>query len=488
MTNIRFMDEITAPRRSTIHPGHLGQPNRRRSLTSSHSEETESIPLSEFLVAMAVDVPQLELYHDLSGQLSAWVEESQRICSQAEEDAVKVTPALFREFAEADELEKQDLLVRMRWLVFVTNIDSAKSQWYEWKSTWVEQLQESAEGAFAELENDAKALEGIISQAQSSLPALREEYAQIMAELEKEEADIAEIESSDKNFLSDLKDSIAEQDVEVQALRANVSEAQAKLNRLQERDTEIRQQKEELGSAISRGEELIQRQTESTSLRVFRLKDELEALEDLHQWRAVKLYANLKEFLYAGRIKVSIPCVAHRPDPARLHVERTKASRMKKRDEFPELSELMLIRAPHVVAASRKEPDLRTIVQRLSDFWASCAQIRLQLTFLAVQYPLELQLLPGDNGLPTFQVSAKVLFPSTKSKANIMFIFDSDTYSRWPLSIGLLKCDVKVAYGRADRQKILDAVQSRLGQATSSENHGCLLDACLEATEQLAFA
>lgn len=55
-------------------------------------------------------------------------------------------------------------------------------------------------------------MEGIISQAQSSLPSLREEYAQIMAELEKEEADIAEIESSDKNFLSDLKVSIAEQE------------------------------------------------------------------------------------------------------------------------------------------------------------------------------------------------------------------------------------------------------------------------------------
>lgn len=34
---------------------------------------------------------------------------------------------------------------------------------------------------------------------------------------------------------------------------------------------------------------------------------------------------------------------------------------MKERDEFPELSELMLIGAPHVVAASRKEPDLRTV-------------------------------------------------------------------------------------------------------------------------------
>ena len=59
---------------------------------------------------------------------------------------------------------------------------------------------------------DAKILEGIISQAQGMLPSLRDEYAQIMAELEKEEADIAEIENSDKNFLSDLKVSIAEQE------------------------------------------------------------------------------------------------------------------------------------------------------------------------------------------------------------------------------------------------------------------------------------
>lgn len=63
------------------------------------------------MTAMAVDVPQLELYHELASQLNAWVEESKKICRQAEEDAIKVTPTLFREFADADESEKQDLLV-----------------------------------------------------------------------------------------------------------------------------------------------------------------------------------------------------------------------------------------------------------------------------------------------------------------------------------------------------------------------------------------
>ena len=117
MTGIRFMDELTAPRRSTIHPGQLRPQNRRRSLTSSHSEEAETVPLAEFMSAMAVDVPQLELYSVLGSELTAWIEESKKNCRQAEEDAVKVTPALFREFAEADESEKADLVVCLSALI-----------------------------------------------------------------------------------------------------------------------------------------------------------------------------------------------------------------------------------------------------------------------------------------------------------------------------------------------------------------------------------
>lgn len=51
----------------------------------------------------------------------------------------------------------------------------------------------------------------IIEQAQTTLPNLREEYAQIMAELEQEQADVAEIENSDQDYLSELKATITEQ-------------------------------------------------------------------------------------------------------------------------------------------------------------------------------------------------------------------------------------------------------------------------------------
>ena len=44
------------------------------------------------------------------------------------------------------------------------------------------------------------------------LPSLRSEYAQVIEELEKEEAAIAELEKSDKDYLNELKVSIAEQE------------------------------------------------------------------------------------------------------------------------------------------------------------------------------------------------------------------------------------------------------------------------------------
>ncbi|KAJ3547716.1 hypothetical protein NM688_g5373 [Phlebia brevispora] len=484
MTGIRFMDELTAPRRSTIHPGQLRQ-NRRRSLTSSHSEEAEPVPLAEFMSAMAVDVPQLELYSVLANELNAWIEQSKQICRQAEEDSIKFTPALFREFAEADESEKADLVHQLK-LIKANNIGAAKSQWYDWKSQWTGQLQNSAAEAFSNLEGDAKVLEDIIKQAQTMLPDLRAEFEQAAHELEKEEADVAELQNSDKDYLNELKVSIAEQDVELQAFRANVAEADAKLKRLNEKLAEIEAQKQENNAAIAQAERIVHIQTESTSSEVFRLREELDALQDLHLWRSIKLQPDLIELEYASRYTVSIPCANFRPKVAQLTISRTKGSKLRERDPFPQLTQLMLDGGRHVARDTSDEVNIRKIVQRLGDFWSSCAQIRCQLTFLSIKYPLSVQVLSDDNATPYLKTTATVLFPTAKSKAYISFVLDYNTYAHWPLTISSLKTDVKVAYGPIEQQKILDAVSTRLSQATPSESHGCLLDACIEATEQFA--
>lgn len=64
-------------------------------------------------------------------------------------------------------------------------------------------------------------MESVIGDAQSILPALRAEYAQVLEELEQEEAAVVELEKSDKDYLNELKVTIAEQEYAFLVLRIN---------------------------------------------------------------------------------------------------------------------------------------------------------------------------------------------------------------------------------------------------------------------------
>ena len=99
MTDIRFMDEITAPRRS-LHPSQ-----------NPPAREASEIVLAEYVVATDLEWPQLALYSHVSKDLSGWIEKSKEDYKQAEDEAQKVVPQLFIEFREADEVGKAELLV-----------------------------------------------------------------------------------------------------------------------------------------------------------------------------------------------------------------------------------------------------------------------------------------------------------------------------------------------------------------------------------------
>jgi len=142
ITGIRFMDEIAAPRRSIAYPSAL-RPARRTS--------NEAIPLAEYVVAMAVNVPQLELYTHVSKDLQAWIERIQGIFREAEEEALKMTPQLFQEFVSTDESGQAELIHQLK-LIKVHNHEQAKSEWYDWKMKWVEQLYQKASAGFQDLE------------------------------------------------------------------------------------------------------------------------------------------------------------------------------------------------------------------------------------------------------------------------------------------------------------------------------------------------
>lgn len=137
MTGIRFMDEIIAPRRQS-----LARPTR----LSSDAEAD----LAAYVVAMAIDVPQLELYTYVARDLEAWIVRSRDIFAEAEVEAARDMPELFREFVGAPEDGQSELLHQLK-LIKANTQASARGEWYDWKLQWVEQLFSKADKAFADL-------------------------------------------------------------------------------------------------------------------------------------------------------------------------------------------------------------------------------------------------------------------------------------------------------------------------------------------------
>ena len=185
---------------------------------------------------------------------------------------------------------------------------SAKSDWYDWKLQWVEGLRVTAGEAYKSLKKvrysyfwftsvansfkDARTLEELIRSADGLIPELEQEYQSLTEELEREQAEVAEIESGDQDYLNELKATIAEQkyvdsvhkfyliqklylfSIEIEALKAELSEGKDQLRWLQERAEELEAQKREAKNAIAIAEQILHRKKNSTRSEIFRLKGE----------------------------------------------------------------------------------------------------------------------------------------------------------------------------------------------------------------------
>ncbi|KAL0576814.1 hypothetical protein V5O48_005184 [Marasmius crinis-equi] len=434
MTDIKFMDEIMVPRNS-IHPELRRQPRA-----------PADIPLAEYAVAMGVDVPRLVLYSRVARDLEAWLEKSKMNFREAEVEAAQMTPELFIEYSRADEDGQAELHHQLNLIRGHTRL-VAKSEWSDWKLEWVKGLQVTAQESLTNLEHDAKTLSELRAKADEIEPALQAEYDEIMRELEREQQEIADIEQCDQEYLNELKASIAEQNLELDSLKNDLKENTDQLAWLQGRLEDLESQKRETLGAIDQADRYLHIQKNSTHSEVFRLKGELEALENLHMFRAYKVNPSLFEYVYAERFRVVIPCRNYVPLVDKVDITRTPEGRTKSKDDFPRLSAFLLDGAKQIVcnmAATSRAVSTRHVVQTLTDYWSSCTQVRGQLLHLSVKYPVEIEVLPQSQG---FKAHADVLFPSVKGKAILSFVFSTETCARWPTTIDALQCEVKVVYG-----------------------------------------
>ena len=90
------------------------------------------------------------------------------------------------------------------------------------------------------------------------------------------------------------------------------------------------------------------------------------------------------------------------------------------------------------------------VVEELSDFWTSCSQIRTQITFLGIKYPLKLELIESNCPATGLTVTASILSRKRRAKMLVALIFSPEVLARWPFEIKKLQCEVKTTYGKIE--------------------------------------
>lgn len=129
-------------------------------------------------------------------------------------------------------------------------------------------------------------------------------------------------------------------------------------------------------------------------------------------------------------------------------------------------------------------------------------QLRSQLDVLAIKFPVKIESpLDGADETSGFKAVANVLFTKHRAKALIKFVFDSETFSSWPMSLASVGCEVEVVYGTLKYELfhifcccpnycyhssdgIRASVLGHIAEVSLENLHGLLLDACADAVAQ----
>jgi kinetochore protein Spc7/SPC105 len=174
--------------------------------------------------------------------------------------------------------------------------------------------------------------------------------------------------------------------------------------------------------------------------------DELEALQDLYMFKALRVTPDVFEYVLATQYQVTIPCNDFVPRNDLIGARYLPSAKAKFKDDYPRLTSFFVDSLQHRIRHSRAV-SIKQIVRTLADYYSSFAQIRTQLRHISIKYPVHIEVSAPNADRRTFSLNVTLLFPSVKGKASISLIFDEHTCWQWPSAIGTLKWDTNVVYG-----------------------------------------
>jgi len=216
-------------------------------------------------------------------------------------------------------------------------------------------------------------------------------------------------------------------------------------------------------------------QTGNTHAGVLRIKDDLESIQGLHKLRVQTIERNMIRLAFGKQFDVILTY-----ENSTFEVKNIEISTRPQTQHlftclypFPEFMNQLAYQKVKQLG----EPNVQAVVLRLCRTWTAMGQVYSQLAFLASQFPLSLNF----DSSNTLQAEVHLLLRTVKAKARITFLLNDEVLTRWPTTLNQLRFEVHIIYGTADPKVLFNAIQRRLSEATPSDNHACLQDACCVA-------
>ena len=271
--------------------------------------------------------------------------------------------------------------------------------------------------------------------------------------------------SSSKHALLDSSCSLSlvQCRVEIDALAAEVAQAEKELAELEQQLTEARaeeinlRQREEAANRVlsmqdinpeeelarAQGESLVElhRTTEAKEGRI----EQVDLLHLVGRWEATKISPERVVFVYDRRISLDMPCSKFKPILSSCTLSNKQVYvKGKPRVDYcpiPEFTAYTMDCARRALVAGRFGRTTKKIVKSLTNFWTACAEIREEILMLQCKYAVGFH----SEG-NAFRIEVPLLYMKTMAKVLLRFTFDEKCIKQWPLKLPAIRFEAHLGY------------------------------------------
>ncbi|PWN43616.1 hypothetical protein IE81DRAFT_322271 [Ceraceosorus guamensis] len=464
------MSEFFAQLGITFHDS-VPSASRRQVEPEEQKLESDVQPeMMRYASVAAGAVPMLESLVSACNDLEAHVAKGRAELERKESAFTRNPPPFVAEMLSENNSERKDAEAQCR-LQKAAARALTLEKYYGWRldNQFGAENVQHLQSIYARLAVDSEVVHRENTQmATHTLPTLRERRAALQEELDREEQRRELIAQADPTELRGYHDSITEQGVQLESMRARNAELEGELSRLESRLQEFATKRQATEEAISAAKAKYEQIKGFTTSEAARLLREVKNLEALHLWS------------FKGQEEDGRVYMCH-DDAVDVTLLLNAVGEVEEVDVAPVFGldaayiPAWAISAMASEAKASPSKDVTMVLRRIARVWARSRSVRTAYEHLRARFPASMATTEASDKII---LGAQVLLTRQRTKLNIEAEYSTkDLLASEHALNTTCKINVECVYGNADLAAICDSLSSHLRKAPGAEG---LASSCSE--------